>query len=169
MKNNQTRTGTGEALRRLGQVAIDYTEACRDVYSARAALTKAQSDWMQRNGYAGLPERGTHGWEQMQKATAFEAQHLQRTQTRRNYAQTKMQQKAGQILGLSEKRPAEAELAPKKLALLGLQVQMADAKQQRALDKRRLSLAMAECGIPRTVRNQVCKGYFGQGDGAQVE
>jgi predicted nucleotidyltransferase len=43
--------GTGEALRRLGQISIDFTEACRDFYSAKGLLSKAQADWVKLNGY----------------------------------------------------------------------------------------------------------------------
>ncbi|MCG6418537.1 hypothetical protein K6U51_10855, partial [Vibrio fluvialis] len=55
----------------------------------------------------------------------------------------------------------EAGVVPKKLALLDLQQKLADPKQQRALDKRRLCAALSDAGVSRSVALQICRDYFG--------
>lgn len=161
MQNNH-RASNGEALRRLGQIALDYYEAVNHVWDARQMLEKATAQWLQSNQME-QPSQGSPEWERMAQATGTEYEHLQRMKTRRSYVQDRLLKRAGAALGLAGKRwsQPEAGVMPRKLALLDLQQKLADPKQQRALDKRRLSAALSDAGVSRSVALQICRDYFG--------
>lgn len=167
-QQNTSRASNGEALRRLGQIALDYYEASNHVWDARYMLDKANSLWLSDRKIE-PPEHGTPEWESMSQAAVNEHEHLQRMKTRRSHVQDRLLKRAGAALGMNGKRWTNPELgvAPKKLALLDLQQKLAEPKQQRALDKRRLCAALGDAGVSRSVALQICRDYFGpppQGD-----
>lgn len=164
-KTNQTRApmaNNGEVLRRLGQIALDFYEACNCVYEARSIMERSKSQWLaEKQMHA--PAYGTDEWNQMASATTVEYEHLQRMKTRRSYVQDRLLTRAGAALGLGGKRRTGESTgeAPKKMALLDLHHKLADPKQQRALDKRRLCAALSDAGVSRSVSLQICRDYFG--------
>ncbi|WP_312841041.1 hypothetical protein [Delftia tsuruhatensis] len=159
---NTNHASNGEALRRLGQIALDFYEASSHVWDARHMLEKANARWLASNQQT-APERGTPEWTCMTQATATEYEHLQRMKTRRSYVQDRLLKRAAAALGIDTRRrnAPEAGVVPKKLALLDLQQKLADPKQQRALDKRRLCAALSDAGVSRSVALQICRDYFG--------
>ena len=154
--------GTGEVLRRLGQIALDYYEACNCVSEARSIMERAKSQWL-AEAQIDTPAYGTDTWNQMASATTAEYEHLTRMKTRRAYVQDRLLTRAGAALGLGGKRRSDEVSGdvPKKMALLDLQQKLADPKQQRALDKRRLCAALSDAGVSRSVSLQICRDYFG--------
>lgn len=160
LKKNEL--SNGEALRRLGQIALDFYDASSCVWEARAILDKANRQWLDSHKMD-TPERGTSEWEQMTQATAVELDHLLRMKTRRGYVQSRLLKRAAVLTGDDKQsRPdPSVGVVGKKLALLDLQKKIADPKQQRALDKRRLCAALSDAGVSRSVSLQICRDYFG--------
>ncbi|MEF9965740.1 MAG: hypothetical protein RR779_15350 [Comamonas sp.] len=154
--------GNGEALRRLGQIALDFYDASSCVWEARAILEKANRQWLDEHQLEGV-ERDTPAWEQMTQATAAELDHLVRMKTRRGYVQSRLLKRAAVMVGDEKQGRSDQGIGVvgKKLALLDLQKKIVDPRQLRALDKRRLSAALSDAGVSRSVCLQICRDYFG--------
>ena len=155
----------GEALRRLGQIAMDFYDASSCVWEARAILERANRQWMDGKQLESVAH-GSAEWEQMNQAAAAEVDHLVRMKTRRGYVQSRLLKRAGVMLGDAKQPQGDKSVgaAGKKLALLDLQKKIAEPKQQRALDKRRLCAALSDAGVSRSVSLQICRDYFGPPD-----
>ena len=125
-------------------------------------LEKANRQWMDGKQLEAV-EHGTPEWEQMNQAASSELEHLVRMKTRRGYVQSRLLKRAAVVAG-DAKQPMRAlavGVTGKKLALLDLQKKIAEPKQQRALDKRRLCAALSDAGVSRSVSLQICRDYFG--------